>query len=104
MDPDERNRPMADKITITKEQGDYGTQWCVELGDSVFCDIEQQRERYAHATSRAAGTRVEGYWVTFADGRQRAWFDANECKSARKALAAATSFALEEASKKGGRA
>lgn len=82
------------KIDFTKDSGDGQTQWFIEVDGNHIGEITQEREDFASASSRARGTKVVGYAVTF-DGGESKWFDANG--DARAAFKAAKEYAAHVA-------
>jgi hypothetical protein len=94
---------VSNQINIWKDDSTSDHTWYIEVDGASFCEIVKECQDYAHATSRARGTKVEGYRVSFDDGRDAQYFDAANFKSARAALKSAMDFARSEASK-GGRA
>lgn len=88
---------MTKQITMWKEQSTDYTSWHIEVNGEEFCEIKQECEQWARGGIRARGTKVEGYWVEFADGVMTQWFEASEFRSARAALKAAMDFARSEA-------
>lgn len=94
---------MSNQITMWKEQSKDYTAWHIEVNGVEFCEITKECPHFAHATSRARGTKVEGYCVSFDDRRETVWFDAAVCGTARRALKAAMNYARAKALK-GGRA
>ena len=95
--PNKRNRIVSNQITIWKDDSTSDHTWYVEVGGEAFCEIKRECQTYAHATSRARGTKVEGYWVFFADGLMSQWFDVLQFETARAALKAAMDYARAEA-------
>ena len=92
---------MTMTIAMWKERSTDYTSWHVDVNGVEFCEITKECQTYAHGTSRARGTKVEGYWVQFADRRESVWFDATVFRTARRALKAATNFARAKALKGG---
>ena len=79
------------RIEFTKDSGEGQTRWLIEADGNHVGEITQEREDFASATSRARGTKVVGYAVTF-DGGESKWFDANG--NARAAFKAAQAHAV----------
>jgi hypothetical protein len=94
---------VSNEITIWKDDTTSDHTWYVEVGGEAFCEIARQCEQWARGGIRARGTKVEGYRVSFDDGRVSVFFNVTWFKCARSALKAATGFARSEAAK-GGRA
>lgn len=72
------------------------TEWLIEVDGEQIGEITKECEDFAHATSRARGTKVIGYSVAIdSDGYCRAdkWFEAND--NARAALKAAKHYAKQ---------
>jgi phage-related protein len=80
------------KIEYIKDSGDGQTQWLIEVNGNHIGEITQEREDYASASSRARGTKVVGYAVTFDNGETK-WFNANG--NARAAFKAAKEYAAQ---------
>ena len=88
---------MTKQITIWKEESTDYTSWHIEVNGVEFCEITKECQTYKHGTSRARGTKVEGYWVSFSDGLMSQWFDVLQFETARAALKAAMDYARAEA-------
>lgn len=78
------------RIEFTKDSGEGQTRWLIEADGNHVGEITQEREDFASATSRARGTKVVGYSVTFDSGASN-WFNANG--NARAAFNAAKEYA-----------
>jgi len=84
------------KIEFTKYSSRKSgvTEWLIEVDGQHIGEIVKECEDFAHATSRARGTKVRGYSVTFDCGADR-WFEAND--NARAAFKAAKEYAKQYA-------
>jgi ElaB/YqjD/DUF883 family membrane-anchored ribosome-binding protein len=90
---------FAVNIKIEKEPGDP-TEWFVYANGMNVGTITQLLERFASATSRARGTKVEGYGVDIETDRVYSeYFPVERYLNARAALKAATDYAIRAASK-----
>ena len=92
---------MTMTITMWKEHSTDYTSWHVDVNGVEFCEITKECQTYKHGTSRARGTKVEGYRVSFDDGRDSVWFDATVFRTARRALKLAMTYARAKALKGG---
>lgn len=82
------------KIEIEKYVGEE-TEWLVFANGVQVGEITQEREDFASASSRARGTKVEGYSVDIDREKVKGsrWFPVCNYPSARAALAAAKKYA-----------
>ncbi len=84
------------QITFTKSEFDGACEWAIEVDGRDIGRIDRECEDYAHATSRARGTKVVGYSVGFDHTSDaNGWFPANG--NARQALAQAKAYAAKVA-------
>jgi hypothetical protein len=85
-------------IEIEKHESRDHREWLIHKDGHHIGEIVRELEDYASATSRARGTKVEGYSVWFdADGKYNGYFPVARYDNARAALSAAKAYAIRTA-------